>query len=87
MNSRPATIPPQAAVRGLRPYTVDEADCPGGFEVIRRLLLPEGAESSAMPLLLGRALRAFAYGYCGVHEITGQLISSLFSRGGSVQPD
>jgi MFS family permease len=31
--------------------------------VIRRLLLPEGADHSALPLLLGRALRAFADGY------------------------
>jgi MFS family permease len=34
--------------------------------VIRRLLLPKGAESSAMPLLVGRALRAFADGYVAI---------------------
>jgi MFS family permease len=34
--------------------------------VIRRLLLPKGADSSAMPLLVGRALRAFADGYVAI---------------------
>ena len=33
---------------------------------IRRLLLPEGAEPSALPLLVGRALRAFADGYVAI---------------------
>jgi MFS family permease len=34
--------------------------------VIRRLLLPAGADDRAMPLLLGRALRAFADGYVAI---------------------
>jgi MFS family permease len=34
--------------------------------LIRRLLLPEGAEAAAMPLLLGRALRAFTDGYVAI---------------------
>ena len=36
------------------------------MEWIRRLLLPEGAEPSALPLLVGRALRAFADGYVAI---------------------
>ena len=34
--------------------------------MIRRLLLPNGADDAAMPLLLGRALRAFADGYVAI---------------------
>jgi hypothetical protein len=34
--------------------------------LIRRLLLPEGAEAAAVPLLLGRALRAFTDGYVAI---------------------
>jgi MFS family permease len=34
--------------------------------VIRRLLLPAGADHRALPLLLGRALRAFADGYVAI---------------------
>ena len=34
--------------------------------MIRRLLLPAGADITAMPLLLGRALRAFADGYVAI---------------------
>lgn len=34
--------------------------------MIRRLLLPEGVEELALPLLMGRALRAFADGYVAV---------------------
>jgi MFS family permease len=34
--------------------------------VIRRLLLPEGADGAAMPMLVGRALRAFADGYVAI---------------------
>lgn len=34
--------------------------------MIRRLLLPDGVDKSALPLLVGRALRAFADGYVAV---------------------
>lgn len=34
--------------------------------MIRRLLLPDGAEETALPLLIGRALRAFVDGYVAV---------------------
>lgn len=34
--------------------------------MIRRLLLPNGADGTVMPLLLGRALRAFADGYVAI---------------------
>lgn len=34
--------------------------------MIRRLLLPDGVDNSALPLLVGRALRAFADGYVAV---------------------
>ena len=34
--------------------------------MIRRLLLPAGADGSALPLLLARALRAFADGYVAI---------------------
>lgn len=34
--------------------------------MIRRLLLPEGADGTVLPLLIGRALRAFADGYVAV---------------------
>ena len=34
--------------------------------MIRRLLLPQGAHASALPLLQGRAMRAFADGYVAV---------------------
>jgi MFS family permease len=45
----------------------DEEGCPlPEVEVIRRLLLPDGVDELALPLLVGRALRAFADGYVAV---------------------
>ena len=37
-----------------------------GQPMIRRLLLPAGVHASALPLLVGRAMRAFADGYVAV---------------------
>lgn len=47
-------------------YAVEKG-CPvSGTEVIRRLLLPDGVDERVLPLLVGRALRAFADGYVAV---------------------
>ncbi len=47
-------------------HTVEAGGPLLGDEVIRRLLLPDGVEELALPLLVGRALRAFADGYVAV---------------------
>lgn len=45
---------------------VEEGSQLPGIEVIRHLLLPDGVDELALPLLVGRALRAFADGYVAV---------------------
>ena len=47
-------------------HTVEQDGTIPGDEVIRRLLLPDGVDELALPLLVGRALRAFADGYVAV---------------------
>ncbi len=44
------------------PMLSNKADC----KVMRRLLLPSGVDPSVLPILIGRALRAFSDGYVAV---------------------
>lgn len=50
----------------MRRYTVEEGRPTSGAEVIGRWFLPEGVDRVVLPLLVGKALRAFTDGYVAV---------------------